>query len=269
MRKLLCFLFILIVQPASANGEIQVFNTEYANSLALFAMLSSNAYVNKTQRTRFPVEQLGWKKVYPDGSPVPDDKNSYTPKTWLGDIFSSLQFDIWEHQISNDTIIAFKGTDEKWDWTAGNLAIGVSIQYKSAKKHVKKYRDLNPDRNIMLTGHSLGGGLALSVSVWEGIHAYVFNTSPRIFDGIKNHSEPAIRKTLFQDREVLQALRKVYPKFLEKMSNDDIIKANFDYGESGGKHRADLLAEGLLRCSDSPDLVKIATQISTKVQCYF
>jgi hypothetical protein len=235
-----------------------------ANEFALQAMMCSRAYVREQDRTHFPVEDLGWKKVSLEGEAVPPDQNSYTPKSAVGRTLSSLQFDVWENNASLETIIAFKGTDERIDWLVGNLAVGISIPYKSAKKHVRFYRQKFPERQVSLTGHSLGGGLALSVSVWEGLDAIVFNTSPRIFDGWRNMNKPAKRKALFQQKDILQAIRAIYPKFLKKIPSNDIIRTNFDYrGENA--HRADLLAEGILRKADLPAYVQIAKTIPEKV----
>jgi len=236
---------------------------EMANQYALKAMMCSRAYVRDTDRTQFPVEGLGWKKVDIAGNPVPADQNSYTP-CFLGRIFSNLQFDIWEKMDSEETIIAFKGTDEKIDWLLGDFALGISVPYKSAKKQVCKYIELNPRRNVSLTGHSLGGGLALSVSVWLGLDALVFNSSPRIFDGLRNMNEPADRKAVFQKGDVLQKLRANWPKFLEKVPSESIVQSHFDYhGESN--HRMDLMAEGILRLADDPAYIAIAQAIPVKV----
>ncbi|MBS3951826.1 MAG: hypothetical protein KGZ88_02640 [Methylomicrobium sp.] len=236
---------------------------EMANQYALKAMMCSRAYVRDTDRTQFPVEGLGWKKVDIAGNPVPADRNSYTP-CFLGRIFSSLQFDIWEKMNSEETIIAFKGTDEKIDWPVGNAVLGISVPYKSAKKQVCKYIELNPRRNVSLTGHSLGGGLALSVSVWRGLDALVFNSSPRIFDGLRNMNEPADRKAVFQKGDILQILRATWPKFLEKVPAENIVQSHFDYhGENN--HRMDLMAEGILRLADDPEYIVIAQTIPVKV----
>jgi hypothetical protein len=251
--------------PALAEEPVQ-FSVELANAYSVHAMMSSNAYVDKEDRVYFPLEELGWQKVDLSGNPVPSNRNSYTP-TWIGRLFSNLQFDIWEHQSTLETIIAFKGTDENIDWLSGNLAVGISIPYKSAKKKVKKYVKNNPGRQVSLAGHSLGGGLALSVSVWEGLDAIVFNTSPRIFDGRNDMSTPAVRKAIFQEKEVLQKIRKFYPKFREKIPPGDIIQTSFKYGD-GSNHRIDLLAEGILRCADSEPLVSMARKLDVKVECY-
>jgi hypothetical protein len=234
-----------------------------AKEYAIYAMMASNAYL-KEDRTYFSIEDLGWVRVDLEGNPT--SGNSYTP-SWIGRIFSNLQYDIWVNNDEKKTVISFKGTDEKIDWVNGNLAVGISIPYKSAKKHVKQYVKHHPGRNIILTGHSLGGGLALSVSLWEGIDAYVFNSSPRVFDGIKNNLSPAIRKAIFQEGDVLQKIRKIYPKFLKTIPAEDIVQTHFNYnGESN--HRSDLLAEGILRCAtDDPKLSDLARKIPQKVEC--
>lgn len=246
----------------------QHLNTEHANRYSIYAMMSSNAYLRDPIRTYFPIRDLGWVKVDLNSQAIPQGIHSYKPNTRIGKIFSNLQFDIWEQQGSNKTIIAFKGTDEVIDWGVANFAIGISIPYKSAKKKVKEYIRNNPTRYISLTGHSLGGGLALSVSVWEGIDAVVFNTSPRVFDGFNNDPKPASRKAIFQEDDILQKIREFYPTFEDAVSPGNIIKTNFDYnGESN--HRADLIAEGILRCARDSHLIMMAAKLTPKVQCNF
>ncbi len=269
MKKIAAILSIALSASIThaESSETKPFTKAVASEVAIYSMMASNAYANDLQKTHFPIEALGWKKVDLKGNPVPETQNSYTSKTFVGSIFSNLQFDIWEDSNSNKTIIAFNGTKEKIDWVTGNLAIGISIPYKSAKKHVREYIDAHPDRKVSVTGHSLGGGLALSVSFWEGVDAIVFNTSPRIYDGIKNANASASRLTVFQQGEILQKIRKWYPKFLNKIKPDQIVETNFNY-PGGTSHRSDLLAEGLLSCSTEPDLQKVAKEMHLSVSCY-
>lgn len=260
MRTIFLFLFLF----SATNAKAIDLDRNLAEDYALYAMMASNAYL-KEDRTYFPIEDIGWMRVDLEGKPT--SENSYSPSL-IGKFFSNLQYDIWVNKSNNETVISFKGTDEKVDWINGNLAVGVSIPYKSAKKHVKKYIKSHPDQHVVLTGHSLGGGLALSVSLWEGIDAYVFNSSPRVFDGIKNHRSSATRKAIFQEGDVLQKIRKIYPKFLKTISSDDIIQTHFKY-DGASNHRGDLLAEGILRCaSKNRALAEIIRKIPKKVECY-
>ena len=265
---LVSLVFIFAASPAYAQpAETRPFTKAIASDLALYSMMASNAYADDAEKTHFPLETLGWSKVDLKGNAVPNSQNSYRPKTWVGDFFSNLQFDIWEDSNSNRTVIAFKGTQEKIDWINGNLMLGVSIPYKSAKKHVHEYISSHPTRKVSVTGHSLGGGLALSVSYWEGVDAVVFNTSPRIFDGLKNMNKPATRLALFQEGEILQKVRRWYPKFLSRIKPDRIIETNFNYSGKN-THRSDLLAEGLLSCSTDPAMQEMSKDMKLSVSCY-
>jgi hypothetical protein len=269
MKRVLFSFFVAFLvhgadaQPSNARG----LTNEIANDVVIYSMMASNAYADDKKKLKFPIEELGWKKIDLRGNPVSDEKNSYTSKTFVGSIFSNLQFDIWEDTKSKKTIIAFKGTMEIMDWTGGNLSVGISIPYKSAKKHVREYISKHPERTVSVTGHSLGGGLALSVSFWEGVDAVVFNTSPRIFDGLSDANASAKRLSIFQEGEILQKIRKWYPKFLEKVQPEQIIETSFDY-PGGTSHRSDFLAEGLLACATAPELSKISNSINNPIPCY-
>lgn len=265
ISKALCAVLAALAPHAQAEVA-RPLTRAIANEVALYSMMASNAYADDPEKTRFPLERLGWKKVNLQGQPVPESMNSYQPKTVVGDLFSNLQFDIWEDTNSARTVFAFKGTDEKIDWFAGNVMLGISIPYKSAKKHVREYRTAHPGRSVTVTGHSLGGGLALSVSLWEGVDAVVFNTSPRVFDGMKNQNKPARRLAVFQENDVLQKVRRHYPKFLAKIKPDQIVETHFDYA-GRSTHRSDLLAEGLLACATEPALVGLAAATTLSVAC--
>ena len=234
----------------------QTVTPDLANQVVFFAMMCARTYLSDETDSRFPIERFGWRKVNHEGRPVEDRSNSYYPKTCWGRLFSNLQFDIWEHKETSDTVIAFKGTDEPIDWLSGNAMLGISIPYKSAKKHALNYQKRFPNRKLMLTGHSLGGGLALSVSVWHGMDAIVFNSSPRIFDGCRNMNKPASRMAIFQEQDPLQLLRARWPKFLSKIPDAAIYRTDFDYGAESN-HRMDLLADGLVQLSTLPELLEL------------
>lgn len=268
MKKLIGFLTLIYLTLSSLSqaSETMTFTKDLANEIAIYAMMASNAYVNDKSKTHFPIEALGWKKVDLEGNPVAEDKNSYTSTTWIEKFLSNLQFDIWEDTKSNRTIIAFKGTDEPLDiFTNINLS-PISIPHLCAKKLVKIYLDSHTDRTLSLTGHSLGGSLALSVSLRKGIDTIIFNSSPRAHDGRKNSNEPAYRLAVFQEGDTLQNIRKWYPKFLAKIKPEQIVETHFNYLD-GNPHRSDLLAEGILSCATKPDLQEIAKKMKLVVKC--
>ena len=225
-----------------------------ANEYAIYSMIASNVY-HKVDRVRFPVEKLGWIQVDIEGKPTSN------PTVEINE--SGLAYDIFENQNSNEVIFAFRGTDDKKDYTKANLAISpFNIQYKEATEQFKKYLETHKDKNITLTGHSLGGALALSMSVNYGINAIVFNSSPRVSEEVDDMYSPATRVMVYENGEILAALRKIWKKkFLTIVPPKNTYKASFDFGEDNKstlsklaiKHRADYLALGLLTLGATVD----------------
>lgn len=84
---------------------------------------------------------------------------------------------------NDDVGFAYRGTenDTPVDWYDGNL---LNRQAPRALKVFDDWRILRPDADFVVTGHSLGGGLAINVSLHRAnVTAYVFNTSPRFSKG--------------------------------------------------------------------------------------
>lgn len=225
-----------------------------ANEYAIYSMIASNTY-HKADRVKFPVEKLGW---------IPVDAVEIKK--------SGLAYDIFEHQHSNKVIFAFRGTDDIKDYTKANFAIApFNRQYQEATQHFKSYLDTHKDKNITLTGHSLGGALALSMSVNYGIDAIVFNSSPRISEEEDETYAPAKRIMIFQDGEILSTIRKMWKKkFSTIVPLKNTYKASFDFGGTDVsklsklalKHRADYLALGVLTLGATVD-TKLATIVES------
>ncbi len=214
-------------------------NCNIAGNVALHAAISSNAYLNK-ERTWFPVDKIGWYKVNLDGKRIAVNKPSYSNR------FTGLALDVWEKEGANSTIFAFRGTDSKWDYVMANLSFPISIQYKSANKKFKKYAE-QFTRDITVTGHSLGGGLALSVSTKNtNVDAIVFDSSPRVFDGLGHEAEEGERVLVFQQGEVLDKIRSKW-----SVKIDELVQQHkryvTNYQSELGPHRADLIAIGLVK----------------------
>ena len=81
-------------------------------------------------------------------------------------------------------IIAFRGTDTKQltDWVYGNIGNTQRDQGLELYKQERAKLDAEGGKGvpISVTGHSLGGAIAIQVSLENpGVDAFVFNTSPR------------------------------------------------------------------------------------------
>lgn len=210
---------------------------EIAGRNAIYAMLASNSYHDDKKRY-FPVEKAGWVLVDRDGDPTSEPSKESK--------LTGFAYDIYEEQTTNKTVIAFRGTDSKQDWFLSNLALPFSIPYKQAGRAVQKYLKNNASRNLIVVGHSLGGGMALSTSVRFGVPAITFDPSPRIFDGIGDHHETAMRIVIYQRGEILTAVRERWSKIKEIVNPEDIYECSYDFnGENA--HKSDILAFEMAR----------------------
>lgn len=245
--------------------KTQTVTAEIAGKYALYAMISSNTY-HKKDRILFPVHKLGWILVDVAGKPTNDQTPTETKA-------SGLAYDIYEKEDSDEVIFSFRGTDNYKDSIAANLAVPFSIQYKQAQNAVAKYIKDHPYKKITLTGHSLGGGLALSASVRSGVNstygtnAIVFDASPRIFDGRGDHHKDAERILIYQKGEILEKVRKRWKKISEVIKTDNIYMATFDFG-TVNEHRVDFLASQLLEfgANANPSLLPVRDAVREDVK---
>lgn len=106
---------------------------------------------------------------------------------------------------SAQLVVAYRGTDAASlkDW-GNNLALREPAQYREAYAHLKALRKAYPDARLTATGHSLGGGIALNMSLrMDGVDAVGFNPSPRIHFGRTSTAHRNYRASLFEVGEML------------------------------------------------------------------
>jgi len=213
-------------------AEINLINEQIAGENALYAMLACNSY-HQDNKIYFPVNKIGWVLVDRDGDPT-DEPTKESKLT-------GFAYDLYEDKNSNKSVIAFRGTDSKQDWFLSNLAVPFSLPYKQANKAVRKYLRNNPNKNLVIVGHSLGGGMALGASVNYGVPAITFDPSPRIFDGLGDKHETAMRIVIYQKGEILNKVRKRWSKINEVVKKEDVYMCEYDF-KGKSEHRIDILA---------------------------
>lgn len=115
----------------------------------------------------------------PPGHMVDDWKvQKWESGTWYGDGF---QGGIWQND--HDVVVGCCGTNPKQKGKllsdlGADLRIGLRIlpnQCSSARRMLKAAKQIAAGRRLSVTGHSLGGGLAQVVGVWEGVPFVTFN----------------------------------------------------------------------------------------------
>ena len=84
----------------------------------------------------------------------------------------------YKNKTTNEIVIAYRGTDSMGDIVISDVQIALKDDPQQASKAVKFYervKEMYPDSEISLTGHSLGGSLAHYVSAAKGVTAVTFN----------------------------------------------------------------------------------------------
>jgi hypothetical protein len=95
-------------------------------------------------------------------------------------------------------IVAFSGSDEGGDWD-DNLRQGAGIptaQYGQAVDFAEKWKASDGD-NVILTGHSLGGGLASYASIKTDLPATAVNGAPLALNNLGFNPFDALRITQY------------------------------------------------------------------------
>jgi len=144
---------------------------------------------------------------------------------------SGLALEEW-HQVENGTVIqivvVYKGTDGITDWP--DMITNLSLrkeprQYAQAQEHFKRLleRTAAASTPVAVSGHSLGGGIALNVSfrqstIQRPVPAYVFNTSPRGFYDVVTSDDGVERLLLDENAEFLRGARVLWRSKIGKYS---------------------------------------------------
>ncbi len=137
-------------------------------SILEYALMAGRSYIDtRPDLNQFPVP-VGWTEFFH----VP---NETFP---LDSGFEAIAF-----QRGNEIVISYAGTydkDIRGDMAA-DAALGMggaSIQLFQAAEYYMQIKAANPDANITLTGHSLGGGLASLIAVFFNETAKTFDQAP-------------------------------------------------------------------------------------------
>ncbi len=142
---------------------------------------------------------------------------------------SGMQAAVYSNEETGELTLAFRGTETckipcslrrtaefLRDAAAdGMLTLGlVHDQFKDAVKYARDVIDLAQGRKIVVTGHSLGGGLAQAVGAAFGLEVYAFNAAPVPKDFFKKYP-PAL------PAEILNEMMHVIADIHDPVSNTD------------------------------------------------
>lgn len=132
-----------------------------------FALLSADAYREPAQGAD------GW-------SPVPDAGlgDLGIPPSLMSSAKSGFHARLYLHETYG-FVLAFRGTDERKDWvTNGRQGLGMETrQYHQATELAESVARVTAGRPLVVTGHSLGAGLATVTALRVGVPAVTFNAA--------------------------------------------------------------------------------------------
>lgn len=175
---------------------------------------------------------------------------------------SGLFVAVFENAEKNELVIAYRGTEalSPKDWYH-NLNPLLKAQSRPAMQHTASIIAEKPGRRVMLTGHSLGGGLALQLSHrLKNVAAVGFNPSPRI--GLKK-SGYANYRAIFREKHDPLAVIRGNPGARRGWQLQYDALFDFSKGFVGVKafkqHSIDIMAMNLLALGArwSPDLAEL------------
>ncbi len=158
-----------------------------------YAQMANNAYAGRDDKVPFVL--------------AGDLINRFmSPQKNVG--FSYAIYDRMRDGQVTETIIAYRGTDALQDWFSGNFSGRQNREGKAVYEAARRALDESGNRDvpITVTGHSLGGGIASSVSQGRPeVSAFVFNSSPN-FEPQFEANRP-LRQAVVEKGEFLSLFR--------------------------------------------------------------
>lgn len=135
---------------------------------------------------------------FPDGTQWQVAEVSNNPRTGFRAV-ALQQLDESGYLPANPrTVLAFSGSDEGVDWlnNAGQGVGAPTPQYNEAVAFANKWKELEGN-DVILTGHSLGGGLASYAAIKTDLHATAVNSAPLALNHLGFNPLDALRITQY------------------------------------------------------------------------
>jgi pimeloyl-ACP methyl ester carboxylesterase len=185
---------------------------KFAEASFIYSITAFDAYeyhFKSKEHIPFPSPEI-WTEAQP---PKFDENTGFYAKSWIR----------LKANGEKELIVAYRGTEfSEWaDWSRGNLfftSFGfIDNQYEQSIVYAKECVDYLTNTgtevtDIILVGHSLGGGLAQYAQRFvDGSRAVVFDPSPnkgRLYSFFYiNSTNPSNSLRVYEDGEILQYLR--------------------------------------------------------------
>jgi hypothetical protein len=216
-----------VIRYISIDPDKGSFYKELQSNVDLRYAIAASQIYGRNDAPEFCLQLLDKEELRGLGIEHPDILNYLTTDYGSSSNGDGFNAGIYKDFISQKYILAFQGTDfySLPDWVtniSGGIKVGTTQHIKTFNIATYISRDNNKNmineqnkpsseylkENIMIVGHSLGGGLASVASIASGISAMTFNSAglnqplfTNIFNAVKGSweiSDP--RRTIIQNR---------------------------------------------------------------------
>jgi len=156
-------------------------------------------------------------------------------RVWEG-MFEGFKAALYSLDKDN-SILAFAGTDSLWDTLVDDVAIARGQVPPQAKRAIQIARSQSGGSKTYLTGHSLGGALAIIAAAHTGQAAVTFN-APGVMDSCVrsavSHSQNGLQSIIAAVRRCISGKR-----ILNVRIQGDPVSSMLTTGlQSGGRSKA-------------------------------
>ncbi|NME72797.1 Mbeg1-like protein [Flammeovirga aprica] len=167
MKRLIILLAIMLSSCVSYKKIPQTIHPPSNYSLEIIKLFSE----------AWPYAQLSL-NVYEDSDSL-NISNLYTVAEKFEYRAQGFNAILYKHTQEKEYVLAFRGTDEGIDFKYGNNPISQKQNETGLKVFDHVVKLIGDGNKIIVTGHSLGGGIAMGVSLnRSNVSCYSFNGSP-------------------------------------------------------------------------------------------
>ncbi len=175
-----------------------------------------------TQQERRAVDLLGESMPYATLAEAVYDFDNSSVDSWelieQESTDSGMQAGLYRNRDTDELVLAFRGTED-CDFSCSFDEIKESVldiaadallavgedgpQFRHAYNFALEMGSRYPDRTIVVTGHSLGGGLAQAIGAAFGVKTFAFNSAPVPDDFFDDHPTPLSKDQLNETVHVI------------------------------------------------------------------
>ena len=165
------------------SATLESSNTTQALNPALYSLFAKASYCKNRYETKVSA-QKAFNSWYYNTEENIDNPTwqvlniSGNDETGVGTAWGGFAAVAYKNNITNEIVIAFRGTDSPMDILISDSQIAFNLTPQQATAAVNFYEKVlqeNPDSSISITGHSLGGALAQYVASLKHVPATTFN----------------------------------------------------------------------------------------------